>query len=153
MVNVTSVLDVFSHVLPRPRHISMYTHTLFPLYLRECLSMHHNFHFICGAMDQDTPRLPALLTKPANNAPANNADNARSDNTNASTADDHFAQPKHTTIAAGLRTASDSSSKPQRRRNKPSLSCETCTVSRNYAAFASSLFFHHMMKTMITARS
>ena len=108
---------------------SSYSH-VFPLYLRECLSKHHNFHFICGAMNEDTPRLPALMTNPANNAAANNADNARNENANAPKVDDHVKQPSYT-IAASLRTASDSSSKPQRRRNKPSLSCETCTVSRD----------------------
>ena len=96
--------------------------------------LHHNFHFICGAMDEDTPRLAALLSNPADNAPASNTDTA-----NALKAEDGVQQPDHI-ISTTPATTSASSSKPQRRRNKPSLSCETCTVSRNYHCFRSFSF-------------
>lgn len=81
-------------------------------------------------MNQDTPRLHASLTNPANDSPSSNADNASNDKPSALKAEDHVKHPSHTP-AASPRTSSDSSSRPQRRRNKPSLSCETCTVSRS----------------------
>ena len=99
-------------------------------------------------MDKDTRRLSALLTNPIdnnnnnddnndNNPDANNANNADTLNT-----EDHVNQSIHvinTLVASPENTStSDSSSKPvlvkpQRRRNKPSLSCETCTVSHSYS--------------------
>ncbi|CAD6581842.1 MAG: hypothetical protein ASARMPRED_000720 [Alectoria sarmentosa] len=73
-------------------------------------------------MEQDTRRLPALLTNPI--VPTNNA---AANDINALKAGHHVNQSDHA-IAASPGLASDSSSKPQRRRNKPSLSCETCTT-------------------------
>lgn len=73
-------------------------------------------------MDEDTRRLPALLTNPTNNGAPNNG---AANDANALKADYHV-------IVASPGIASDSSSKPQRRRNKPSLSCGTCTVSHHY---------------------
>lgn len=85
-------------------------------------------------MNEDTRRLPALLTDSANQGAANkgaasNNAAANADNVNRLKAKDHVSQSNHLIIAASPGSASDSSSKPQRRRNKPSLSCETCTVS------------------------
>lgn len=78
-------------------------------------------------MDKDTRRLPALFTDPINmndNKKDSNHDSPAANNTNNVN--------NRVLIGASPETASDSSSKPvkpQRRRNKPSLSCETCTVS------------------------
>lgn len=84
-------------------------------------------------MDEETPQSPALLINPitTNNAPANNVNNVNNaSGANLLKAEDHVHLTNHT-IGASPGTASDSSSRPQRRRNKPSLSCETCTVSHN----------------------
>lgn len=120
---------------------SSYLH-VFPLYPREWeLSLNppqspfHNNHTlptVCGEMDEDTPRLPTLPANPDSNAAANDAN--ISDDAKALKAEDHVEHPNNA-IAANFSTISDSSPKPQRRRNKPSLSCETCTVSRSYNIF------------------
>lgn len=96
-------------------------------------------------MDEEDPqRLPALhvLTKPTNDAPGKNANN---DNTvtassifNALKAEDrdHADQTNRILAASPGTVSDDSTSKPQRRRNKPSLSCETCTVRLKYMCFS-----------------
>ena len=85
-------------------------------------------------MDHDMPRLPDLLTNLSDDEAANNSSNIANDDKNAVKAgalkaEDYVKQPDPTITSASPGTVSDSSSKPQRRRNKPSLSCETCTVS------------------------
>ena len=62
-----------------------------------------------------------------NNGAANHED---ATHVNVLKAEDYVNQSNHI-IGSSPGTASDSSSKPQRRRNKPSLSCETCTVSHD----------------------
>ena len=89
-------------------------------------------------MDEDTRRLPAFLTKPTNNGVPNygatNKFNNANNTTNVLNTEDQLGQTNNN-ITASPGTASDSSPKPQKRRNKPSLSCETCTVSQQYKRF------------------
>ena len=91
-------------------------------------------------MDEDTRRLPAFLTKPTNNGVPNyGATNNANNNTSVLNTEDQLGQT-NINITASPGTASDSSPKPQKRRNKPSLSCETCTVSQHYKRFSFGCF-------------
>ncbi|KAM0795752.1 fungal-specific transcription factor domain-containing protein [Usnea florida] len=79
-------------------------------------------------MDEDTRRLPAFSTKPTNNGvPIYRTTNNANNNTSVLNTEDQAGQTNNN-INPSPGTASDSSPKPQKRRNKPSLSCETCTV-------------------------
>ncbi|CAF9912034.1 hypothetical protein IMSHALPRED_010683 [Imshaugia aleurites] len=76
-------------------------------------------------MDEDTRRLPAVPTNSTNNGAASN-NNGATHRAGKAKAEDHVNQVDQV-VATSPGTASESSSKQQRRRNKPSLSCETCT--------------------------
>ena len=108
-------------------------------------------------MDEEDPR---RLTKPTNDVLDKNTNNDNKNNNNnnnnntvlasgnevtalkAENEDDkdnkdHADQTNCILLATSPGTVSDdSTSKPQRRRNKPSLSCETCTVSLKYMCFS-----------------
>ena len=91
-------------------------------------------------MDEDKRRLPAFLTKPTNNGVPNyEATNNANYDTSVLNTEDQLGQT-NINITASPGTASDSSPKPQKRRNKPSLSCETCTVCQHYKRFSLSYF-------------
>ena len=105
------VITVFPLLPPGPRRIFC--------------QMHPHSHVICGAMDES---LPAVLIN--DNGPPKESNNLNDH--------DHVIVHDPLALKAGDPTNhatavnSDSSSKPQRRRNKPSLSCETCTVSHDH---------------------